>query len=103
MTTELSFSIQKVQRALEAFGLALQVLELPASTRTALEAAQAVGCQVGQIVKSLVFRKMRSGAPLLIAASGANRANEAQISALVGEPIGKSDADYVRQQVKFLF
>ena len=55
MPQSLSPSAQKVQDALLAFGLDLQVLELPSSTRTAVEAAQAVGCDVGQIVKSLVF------------------------------------------------
>jgi len=101
MTTELSASAKKVQEALQALGLTLQVVELPASTRTAIEAAQAVGCQVGQIVKSLVFRKATSGEPLLVAASGANRVNEAWISQLIGEPISKADADFVRQQTGF--
>lgn len=52
----LSESARKVQAALHQLGLPCQVIELPASTRTAPEAAQAVGCQVGQIVKSLIFR-----------------------------------------------
>jgi prolyl-tRNA editing enzyme YbaK/EbsC (Cys-tRNA(Pro) deacylase) len=81
--------------------LALHVIELPASTRTVVEAAQAVGCQVGQIVKSLVFRKAISGSPLLIVASGAHRVNEARIGELVGEPIGKADADFVRQRTGY--
>ncbi len=51
----------------------MQVVELPGSTRTAVEAAQAVGCQVGQIVKSLVFKAKRSERPILVVASGANR------------------------------
>ena len=97
----LSPSAQKVQAALHSFGLALQVVELPASTRTALEAASAVGCQVGQIVKSLVFRRQASGAPLLILASGTNRVNEASVQMLLGEPIGKADADFVRLHTGF--
>jgi len=56
---ELSASARKVQAALAALGFSLEVVELPASTRTAVEAAQAVGCEVGQIVKSLVFRATR--------------------------------------------
>jgi prolyl-tRNA editing enzyme YbaK/EbsC (Cys-tRNA(Pro) deacylase) len=81
--------------------MALQVVELPASTRTALEAASAVGCQVGQIVKSLVFRRQDSEAPLLILASGANRVNEAGVQALLGEAVGKADADFVRLHTGF--
>ena len=81
--------------------MALQVVELPASTRTALEAASSVGCQVGQIVKSLVFRRQDSEAPLLILASGANRVNEAGVQALLGEAVGKADADFVRLHTGF--
>ncbi len=101
MENELSASARKVQAALDALGLPLQVVELPASTRTAVEAAQAIGCQVGQIVKSLVFRKKNTGLPLLVIASGANRVNEQKISQEVGESIGKADADFVRQQTGF--
>ncbi len=80
----------------------MQVVELPGSTRTALEAAQAVGCQVGQIVKSLVFKSKRSLQPVLVLASGANRVDERKIEALIGEPLGKADADFVRQQTGFV-
>jgi prolyl-tRNA editing enzyme YbaK/EbsC (Cys-tRNA(Pro) deacylase) len=97
----LSASAQKVQDALSAFGLNLQVVELPASTRTAPEAAAAAGCQVGQIVKSLVFRGQNSGKAILILASGANRVNEARVSELLGETILKADAEFVRQQTGF--
>ncbi len=99
---ELSSSARKVQEALQARGLAMQVVEMPASTRTAIDAANAVGCQVGQIVKSLVFKKQQSGKALLIAASGSNRVNEAVVASLVGEPIGKADADFVRQQTGYV-
>ena len=98
---ELSPSAKKVQEALEKSGFSLQVMELPDSTRTAIEAAQAVGCQVGQIVKSLVFKGKRSGRAILVIASGANRVNEKQIEAQIGEPLGKADADFVRQHTGF--
>ena len=98
----LSPSAKKVQEALLASGLTMQVLELPGSTRTALEAAQAVGCQVGQIVKSLVFKSKRSLQPVLVLASGANRVDERKIEALISEPLGKADADFVRQQTGFV-
>ncbi len=99
---DLSSSARKVQEALAALGLELQVIELPGSTRTALEAAQAVGCQVGQIVKSLIFKAKHSGRAILIVASGSNRVDEKRIEALIGEPLGKADADFVRQQTGFV-
>jgi prolyl-tRNA editing enzyme YbaK/EbsC (Cys-tRNA(Pro) deacylase) len=102
MSEELSSSAQKVQQALNGLGLRLQVVELPGSTRTALEAAQAVGCQVGQIVKSLVFKAKRSERPILVIASGQNRVDEKRIEALIGEPLGKADADFVRQRTGFV-
>jgi prolyl-tRNA editing enzyme YbaK/EbsC (Cys-tRNA(Pro) deacylase) len=61
----LSPSAQRVQEALKALGFPhLRVVELPASTRTAEEAARAVGAGVGQIVKSLVFVGGKRGLPL---------------------------------------
>jgi prolyl-tRNA editing enzyme YbaK/EbsC (Cys-tRNA(Pro) deacylase) len=101
MSASLSASAQKVQDALEARGLPCRVVELPASTRTAQEAADAVGCSVGQIVKSLVFRSARTDAPILVLASGANRVNEACLGELVGEPIAKADAAFVRTHTGF--
>jgi len=101
MPTPLSSSALKVQAALRDLGMELEVLELPASTRTAVEAAQAAGCQLGQIVKTLVFRGQTTGQAVLILASGSNRVDEAKASALVGETLGKADADFVRQQTGF--
>lgn len=102
MNESLSASAHKVQQALQALGLDLQVVELPGSTRTAVEAAQAVGCQVGQIVKSLVFKAKRSQRPILVVASGPNRVDERRVEAMIGEPLGKADADFVRQQTGFV-
>jgi prolyl-tRNA editing enzyme YbaK/EbsC (Cys-tRNA(Pro) deacylase) len=102
MSQLLSSSAQKVQDALQAIGLSLQVVELPDSTRTAVEAAQAIGCQVGQIVKSLVFKGKRSEQPILVIASGSNRVNEKAIETLISEPLGKADADFVRQRTGFV-
>ncbi|MEW6566660.1 MAG: YbaK/EbsC family protein [Chloroflexota bacterium] len=96
-----SASAQRVQHALDQFGLGHRVIELPDSTRSAQEAAQAVGCSVGQIAKSLVFRAAASGRPILVIASGSHRVNEARLSALLGEPIEKADADFVRQHTGF--
>ena len=102
MSQELSASAKKVQDALSALGLSLQVVELPGSTRTAVEAAQAVGCQVGQIVKSLIFKGKHSQRPILVVASGVNRVDEKKIEAQIGEPLGKADADFVRQHTGFV-
>jgi prolyl-tRNA editing enzyme YbaK/EbsC (Cys-tRNA(Pro) deacylase) len=101
MSGSLSASAKKVQDALNSLGMTLEVVELPDSTRTAIEAAQAVGCQVGQIVKSLVFKSKRSERPVLVIASGANRVNEKIIEKLIGEPLGKADAEFVRLHTGF--
>jgi prolyl-tRNA editing enzyme YbaK/EbsC (Cys-tRNA(Pro) deacylase) len=98
----LSPSAQKVQEALSQSGLQLQVVELPASTRTSAEAAQAVGCHVGQIAKSLVFKACNTQQPILVIASGANRIDEAKIGARLGEAIEKADADFVRSRTGFV-
>lgn len=102
MSPELSPSARRVQIALEELGFALTVVELPDSTRTAQEAAQAVGCQVGQIVKSLVFKTKRTQRAVLVIASGANRVNEQRLEGYINEPLGKADADFVRQQTGFV-
>lgn len=98
----LSASAQKVQLALSQSGLKFQVVELPASTRTSTEAAQAVGCLVGQIAKSLIFKTQNTQQPILVIASGANRVDEHKIGARLGEPIGKADADFVRSRTGFV-
>ena len=86
-----------MQDALRALGLPADVRELDASTRTAPEAAAAVGCELGAIVKSLVFRGRSSGDPVLVLVSGDNRADEARVEAEIGEPVGRADADWVRE------
>ena len=98
----LSSSALKVQQALNAIGMHLEVVELPSSTRTSQEAAQAVGCQVGQIAKSIVFQTLASRKAVLVIASGPNRVDEVVLSGLVGEAIGKADADFVRQRTGFV-
>jgi len=101
MAPDLSPSAARVQSALESAGLSLQVRELPASTRTAAEAAAAVGCTVAQIIKSLVFRGTDSGQAVLILASGSNRVDEAKVAAALGEPIQRATPEFVREQTGF--
>jgi Cys-tRNA(Pro) deacylase len=99
--TELGSSAQRVQDALAALGLDCRVVMLPTSTRTAAQAAAALGCDVGQIVKSLVFRAATSGAPIFVVASGANRVDETRLAERVGEPIAKADAAFVREHTGY--
>ena len=101
MNSPLSTSAQKVQAALRQLGLTFQVIELPETTRSAAEAAQAIGCGVEQIAKSLVFKSRQTHRPVLVIASGPNRVNEKRIGEWLGESIEKADADFVRQKTGF--
>lgn len=89
-------SAARVQAAAERLGLAIAVREMPGSTRTAEEAAGACGCDVAQIVKSLVFAGRYSGRPYLLLVSGKNRVDEARVAAVVGEPLTRPKAEAVR-------
>src|ERR1700716_4103602 len=86
---------ERVQVALLAAGVPARIEEFSSSTRTAQDAAAAVGTSVGQIVKSLVF--LSGGAPVLALVSGANQLDPGRLAALTGVDIGKADADAVRQ------
>lgn len=97
----LSSSARRVQEALEALGFPCRVVEMPETTRSAAEAARAIGCRVEQIAKSLVFKAARTGRPILVIASGGNRVDERRLAALVGEPVEKADAEFVRQRTGF--
>ncbi len=101
MSVSLSASAQKVQDALTSAGIECTVMELPDSTRSAQEAAQAVGCKIGQIVKSLVFQGKESKQAILVLTSGANHVNEKRIGELISEPIEKASADFVREKTGF--
>jgi len=94
-------SAQRVQDKLTELGFACQVIELAESTRSAAEAAEAVGCEVGQIAKSLIFQGRESGKAILIIASGANRVNEKRMKNVIGEKLKRPDADFVRAQTGF--
>ncbi|ETO93428.1 YbaK/EbsC family protein [Legionella oakridgensis] len=97
----LSQSAQSVQTALLKKGLTVEILELSSSTHTAHDAATSLGCDVGQIMKSLLFRSTETNQPILILASGANRVNEKSIETLLGEKITKADADFTRDITGF--
>ena len=97
----LSSSAQKFQDFLRSQGPAYIVIEFNESTRTAQEAADRVGCQLGQIVKSLIFRGKTTNKGVLVLTSGTNRADESKISQVTGEPITRPDADFVRALTGF--
>jgi len=93
-------SIERFLREAERLGLSLEVREFPEGTRTAQDAARAIGCEVGQIVKSLVF--MGGTEPFLVLTSGPNRADIDRLSALLdGVPVRRADADEARAATGF--
>ena len=75
-------------------GVGITVKQFPAGTRTAVDAANAIGCEVGQIVKSLVF--VAAGRPVVALVSGANRLDEHRLASVAGHPVAKADADTAR-------
>ena len=95
-----SKSLKRVRTALENAGLSPDIRETRLA-RTAADAAQAVGCELDQIVKSIVFRGTESGAAILFLTAGGNRVDAAKAAAVAGEPLGKADAALVRAQTGF--
>lgn len=93
--------VRRVREALEREGVVPEFVELTATARSAEDAARALGRRVEQIVKSLIFRGGTSGRPVLVLASGPNRVSERRIADLLGEPIEKADAAFVREQSGF--
>ena len=91
----------RVQQLLSGMGLETQVLEFAETTKTSADAAQQIGCSVAQIAKSLIFRAKQSNRPVLVIASGVNRVDEKALESLLGEKIGKADADFVRDKTGY--
>ena len=87
--------VGRVAGAFAEAGVAIEVLEFEQGTRTAEDAARALGVGVGQIVKSLLF--VAGGEPLLVLVSGANRADIAKLRAAAGAEVSRADADEVRR------
>ncbi len=101
MSAPLTASAQKVQDALHALGLSCEVVESEQPTRTVAEAARLVGCQVGQIAKSLVFKTAQTGRGVLVITSGANTVNEFRVGMHVKEALAKAPAAFVREATGF--
>lgn len=97
MREPLNATALKFQGQLELMGLKGKVVEFEETTRTAADAAIAIGCEVGAIVKSLIFQTEDSRQAVVVYTSGSNRVDVAKIETLVNEPIGKADADLVRE------
>jgi len=95
-------NIEKVQTTLTNFGIQTKIVEFSESTRTAQDAANAIGCTVAQIVKSLIFCTEKTQQPILVLTSGVNRVNEKVIEQLVGEKIKKADADFTKRVTGFV-
>jgi prolyl-tRNA editing enzyme YbaK/EbsC (Cys-tRNA(Pro) deacylase) len=93
----LSGSAQRVQDAIAARGFDYRVFELEVPVRTAADAAKAVGCEVGQIAKSLIFRGGESGKSVLVITSGMNRVNEARVAGHLGEALARAEPDFVKR------
>ena len=101
MKPELSPSAQKIQDRLDNLGYEYTVIEFQETTRTSADAADRVGCDVGQIVKSLVFRGHISGKAVLVLTSGANRVDVKKLTQIIGEPIDRADPEFVRSVTGF--
>jgi prolyl-tRNA editing enzyme YbaK/EbsC (Cys-tRNA(Pro) deacylase) len=97
----LGSSVQRVRDALAAAGGGHTIVALAQSARTSADAARAVGCTVDQIAKSLVFRAEKTQRAVLVITSGANRVDETKVTALLDEPIGRADAEFVRARTGF--
>ena len=94
--------LARVERLLRDAGVPTHVVRFDTSTRTAAEAAAAIGCDVAQIAKSLIFKGASSGAHILVVASGIYRASEQKVAAAIGEGVRKADAEFVRERTGYV-
>jgi len=92
----------RIQRLLTDAHVNSAVVEFEQPTRTSAEAAAAIGCTVAEIAKSVVFRTKASGQAVVVVASGDNRVSEKKVARLVGEELGRADADFVRESTGFV-
>ncbi len=97
----LKASSRRLQETIERLGFRIQVKQMEKSTRTAVQAAEAVGCSTAQIVKSLLLQGKDSGKPYLALVSGVNRLDLKLLKDQVGEPVTMADPEFVRQVTGF--
>lgn len=93
--------VGRVRAALRAAGLPDTITVMPEATHTAQAAAAALGCDVGEIAKSIIFRAA-DGRAVLVITSGRNRVDDRRVAALIGQPLDKADADFVRMQTGYV-
>ncbi|MGA3353388.1 MAG: YbaK/EbsC family protein [Acidimicrobiales bacterium] len=98
---ELSRGAARVADELHRLGVPSEVRQMPQSTRSAQEAAAAVGCDVAQIVKSLIFRSVTADEAVLVLVSGADRVDEAALARVVGGPVERATAEFVRARTGY--
>jgi len=92
--------VQRVARALQQAGHAHAPVMLDGAARTAQEAADGLGVQLGQIAKSVIFRRRQDDVAVLVVTSGDRRVDEKKVAALVGK-VGRADADFVKASTGF--
>ena len=97
----LAKSAVSVQKALTKHGVECTVVELSASTRTVSDMAVELGCDVGQIIKSLIYKTQSTNQPVLVLASGLNRVNERSVEHQLDGEISKANADFARDFTGF--
>lgn len=100
MESRLPETAQRVADLLQTLGHDKPVVLLKSTGRTSAEAAQGLGCDVAEIAKSIVFRRLSDDAAVMVIASGANRVDESKVAAIVGA-IGKADAKFVKERIGY--
>lgn len=95
-------SSKRIQDLLHEHKLGLKVIEFKEPTRTSQAAANVIGCEVGQIAKTLIFKGKSTGKPVCIIASGKNRVDEQKVAHHIGEEIEKPDAQFVKKHTGFV-
>jgi prolyl-tRNA editing enzyme YbaK/EbsC (Cys-tRNA(Pro) deacylase) len=94
-------SQQRVESALVAAGLPVDIRVFPAGTKTAADAAAAIPCAVAEIAKSIVLRAVSSNRVVVVVTSGSNRVDEAKVARRLGEAVARADANFVRSKTGF--
>lgn len=98
--TALPDSVERVARLLREHGHDQAVVMLPSTGKTSAEAAASLGCDVAEIAKSIVFRRLSDDAPVMVIASGADRIDETRVAAIAG-PVGKANARFVKERIGY--
>ncbi len=96
----MSKSLKRVKAALETAGLEIEIIETE-NARTAQDAAEAVGCEIDQIAKSIIFEGVETGEILLFLTAGGNRVDQSRATDLAGQALARADANKVRAVTGF--